>query len=37
MTDINIWKIQLLNVSAVYAAIEASEKVVSRMGNIRKI
>ena len=32
MTDINLRKIQLLNVSAAYAVIEACEKVVSRMG-----
>ena len=32
MTDINLRNIQLLNVSAAYAVIEACEKVVSRLG-----
>ena len=32
MTDINLRKTQLLNVSAAYAFIKACEKVVSRMG-----
>ena len=36
MTDINLRKIQLLNVSAAYAVIEACEKVVSRMGKYKE-
>ena len=36
MTDKNRRKIQLLNVSAAYAVIEACDKVVSRMGNYKQ-
>ena len=36
MTDINLRKIQLLNVSAAYAVIEACDKVVSRMGKYKQ-
>ena len=36
MTDINLRKIQLLNVSAAYAVIEACEKVVSRLGKYKQ-
>ena len=36
MTDINLRKIQLLNVSAAYAVNEACEKVVCRMGKYKQ-
>ena len=36
MTDINLRNIQLLNVSAAYAVIEACEKVVSRLGKYKQ-
>ena len=36
MTDINLRKIQFLNVSAAYAVIEACDKVVSRMGKYKQ-
>ena len=36
MTDINLRKIQFLNVSATYAVIKACEKVVSRMGKYKQ-
>ena len=36
MTDTNLRKIQLLNVSAAYAVIEASEKVVRRLGKYKQ-
>ena len=36
MTDINLRKIQLLNVSAAYAVVEACEKVVSRLGKYKQ-
>ena len=36
MTDINLKKIQLLNVSAAHAVIKACEKVISRMGKYKQ-
>ena len=36
MTGINLRKIQLLNVSAAYAVIEACEKVVSELGKYKE-
>ena len=36
MTDVNLRKIQLLNVSAAYTAIDACEKVVSRLGKYQQ-
>ena len=36
MTEINLRKIQLLNVLAAYAATEACEKVVSRLGKYKQ-
>ena len=36
MTDINLRKIQLLNVSAAYAVTEACEKVVIRLGKYKQ-
>ena len=37
MTDINLRKIQLLNVSAAYVVIEVCEKVVSRLGKFKQV
>ena len=36
MTDINLWKIQLLNVSAAYTVIEACEKMINRLGKYKQ-
>ena len=36
VTDINLMKIQLLNLSAAYAVIEACEKLISRMGKYKQ-